>query len=229
MSDIAHNDDRPTLKVWDIYLRLFHWLLAMSIVVSFVSVRMDKMDIHFISGHVILALMIFRILWGFFGSRTAMFLYFIKGPGAILRYLRASNSDEFKPMIGHSPLAALSVIALIVVISAQVLTGLMSDDEMFLQGPLAQFVSYEAAYQATTYHAYIAKFIFGLVILHLLAIAFYKFVKKENLVKPMLTGAKELKTDEIGRGEANTDRSPIVAAIAILISLAIAVFVYNLQ
>lgn len=229
MGDELQQDITNKIKVWDLYLRLFHWLLAICIVVSFVSVRMDKMDIHFISGHVILALIVFRLFWGLFGSRTAMFTSFVKGPSAILRYLKASNSDEFKPMIGHSPIAALSVIALLLVISAQVITGLMSDDEMFLQGPLAQYVSYETAYQATTYHAYFAKFIFGLVILHLLAIAFYKLVKKENLVKPMITGDKELKSGEIGRGEDNSERSPVVAAIAILMSVAIAIFIYNLQ
>lgn len=229
MSHQSKQEKSSRIKVWDIYLRLFHWLLAVCIIVSFVSVRMDEMEVHFISGHIILALIIFRIIWGIVGSRTALFLSFIKGPKAILRYLKASDSPEFKPMIGHSPIAALSVIALLVVISAQVITGLMSDDEIFLQGPLAQFVSYDTAYQATTYHAYIPRLIVGLVILHLLAIAFYRLVKKENLVKPMITGSKTLRDKDIGRGDENSDRAPIVAALAIIISVVVAVFVFNLS
>lgn len=216
------------IKVWDIYLRLFHWLLAICVIVSFISVRMDEMDVHFISGHIILALIIFRVVWGFIGSRTALFFSFIKGPAAIVRYLTNSNRAEFKPMIGHSPVAALSVVALLAVLSAQVLTGLMSDDEMFLQGPLAQFVSYDTAYQATTYHSIIAKFIVGLVVLHLLAIVFYKVVKKQGLVRPMVTGVKTLSDDEKGRGQSIKDRHPIIAAIAIILSAAIAIYIYNL-
>lgn len=229
MGDPSEKENTSSIKVWDVYLRLFHWLLALCIIVSFVSVRMDEMEIHFISGHVILALIIFRILWGFVGSRTALFSSFIKGPKATWRYLKTSDSPEFKPMIGHSPIAALSVIALLLTISAQVVTGLMSDDEMFLQGPLAQFVSYETAYQATTYHAYIPKFIVGLVILHILAIIFYKFVKKENLVQPMITGSKTLRDEDIERGHDNSDRAHPVAAITIVISVAIAVFIFNLN
>lgn len=216
------------VKVWDVYTRLFHWLLLICIVVSFVSVRMDNMDVHFISGHCVLALIIFRILWGLFGARTALFASFIKGPGTILRYLKNSSSEEFTPMIGHSPIAALSVIAMIVVIGVQVMTGLVSDDEILLQGPLAQYVSGDFSYWATGFHSLNAKFIFALVILHLAAIAFYKFVKKQGLVKPMVIGSTKLKKAEALKAPKPGERNVFVAAIAIFISIAIAVYVYNL-
>jgi cytochrome b len=215
------------IKVWDIYIRVFHWLLLICILVSFISFRLDEMDIHFISGHCVLALIIFRVIWGVIGSRTALFHSFIKGPGTILNYLQNPSSEKFKGMIGHSPIAALSVIAMLVVISVQVGTGLISDDEILLQGPLAQYVSSDLSYQATTYHGINAKLIIGLIVLHLAAIAFYRFIKKDDIVKPMVTGQKRVSEDAAQNVPSLDEKKPIRAAMAILISIAIAYFVFN--
>ncbi|MEO9641709.1 MAG: cytochrome b/b6 domain-containing protein [Lentilitoribacter sp.] len=215
------------VKVWDVYIRIFHWLLLICILVSFISFRLDEMDIHFISGHCVLALIIFRVIWGVVGSRTALFHSFIKGPGTILNYLQNPSSEKFKGIIGHSPIAALSVIAMLVVISVQVGTGLISDDEILLQGPLAQYVSGEMSYQATTYHGINAKLIIGLIVLHLAAIAFYRFIKKDDIVKPMVTGQKNV-SEEFAQHVQPMDKiKHLRAAMAILISIAIAYFVFN--
>lgn len=215
------------VKVWDVYIRIFHWLLLICILVSFISFRLDEMDIHFISGHCVLALIIFRVIWGVVGSRTALFHSFIKGPGTILNYLQNPSSEKFKGIIGHSPIAALSVIAMLVVISVQVGTGLISDDEILLQGPLAQYVSGEMSYQATTYHGINAKLIIGLIVLHLAAIAFYRFIKKDDIVKPMVTGRKNV-SEEFAQHVQPMDKTKhLRAAMAILISIAIAYFVFN--
>jgi cytochrome b len=216
------------VKVWDGYIRIFHWMLLVSIVVSFVSVRLDKMDVHFISGHVVLGLLIFRILWGLYGSRTALFKTFIKGPISVLNYLKDPDSEPFKPMIGHSPVAALSVIAMIVVIGVQVSTGLISDDEILLQGPLAQYVPWEWTSFANWFHALNAKFIMALAVLHLAAIAFYYFVKKDNLVKPMIVGDKAIEAKDAKKVPNFNARSGLVAAVTIVISIASAYFVFNL-
>lgn len=221
------DQEMAKIKVWDIYIRVFHWLLLICILVSFISFRLDEMDIHFISGHCVLALIIFRVIWGVIGSRTALFHSFIKGPGTILNYLQTPNSEKFKGMIGHSPIAALSVIAMLVVISVQVGTGLISDDEILLQGPLAQYVSSDLSYQATTYHGINAKLIIGLIVLHLAAIAFYRFIKKDDIVKPMVTGQKRVSEDAAQNVPSLDEKKPIRAAMAILISIAIAYFVFN--
>lgn len=215
------------IKVWDIYIRTFHWLLLICILVSFISFRLDEMDIHFISGHCVLALLIFRVIWGVIGSRTALFHTFIKGPGAVLNYVKNPNSGTFKGMIGHSPIAALSVIAMLGIISLQVATGLISDDEILLQGPLAKYVSGEMSYQATTYHGINAKLIVGLIVLHLAAIAFYRFIKKDDIVKPMVTGQKEVAEDYAEKAPSLDEKKPILAAMAILVAVAIAYFVFN--
>ncbi|MEP2979826.1 MAG: cytochrome b/b6 domain-containing protein [Lentilitoribacter sp.] len=215
------------VKVWDVYIRIFHWLLLICILVSFISFRLDEMDIHFISGHCVLALLIFRVIWGVIGSRTALFHTFIKGPGAILNYVKNPSSEKFKGMIGHSPIAALSVIAMLVVISVQVGTGLISDDEILLQGPLAKYVSGDMSYQATTYHGINAKLIIGLIVLHLAAIAFYRFIKKDDIVKPMVIGQKEVTEDYAEKAPPLDEKKLIVAAMAILVSIAIAYLVFN--
>ena len=215
------------VKVWDIYIRAFHWLLLICILVSFISFRLDEMDIHFISGHCILALLIFRVIWGLIGSRTALFFSFIKGPGAILSYLKNPSSDKFKGMIGHSPIAALSVVAMLVVISVQVGTGLISDDEILLQGPLAKYVSGDLSYQATTYHGINTNLIIGLIVLHLAAIAFYRFIKKDDIVKPMVTGQKNV-SEEFAQHVQPMDKTKhLRAAMAIVVAIAIAYFVFN--
>ncbi len=215
------------IKVWDIYIRTFHWLLLICILVSFISFRLDEMDIHFISGHCVLALIIFRVIWGVIGSRTALFHTFIKGPGAVLSYVKNPSSEKFKGMIGHSPIAALSVIAMLGIISLQVATGLISDDEILLQGPLAKYVSGEMSYQSTTYHGINAKLIVGLIVLHLAAIAFYRFIKKDDIVKPMVTGQKEVSEDYAEKAPSLDEKKPVLAAMAILVAVAIACFVYN--
>lgn len=221
------NNEKSKVKVWDIYIRTFHWLLLICILVSFISVRLDEMDIHFISGHCILALIIFRLIWGVVGSSTALFSNFIKGPGTILGYLKNPDSEKFRRMIGHSPIAALSVIAMLVVISVQVGTGLISDDEILLQGPLAKYVSGDMSYQATTYHGINAKLIIGLIVLHLAAITFYRFIKKDDIVKPMITGRKRV-SDEIAQQLITLhEKKPLGAAMAIGVSIAIAYFVFN--
>lgn len=215
------------IKVWDIYIRTFHWLLLICILISFISFRLDEMEIHFISGHCVLALLIFRVIWGVIGSRTALFHTFIKGPGAVVSYVKNPSSEKFKGMIGHSPIAALSVIAMLGIISLQVATGLISDDEILLQGPLAKYVSGEMSYQATTYHGINAKLIIGLIVLHLAAIAFYRFIKKDDIVKPMVTGQKEVAEDYAEKAPSLDEKKPILAAMAILVAVAIAYFVFN--
>ncbi len=169
------------MKIWDRPTRLFHWLLAFCIVVSFVSVRMNEMGIHFLSGGTILALIIFRVVWGLIGSDTARFTQFLPTPSRI-RAWRAGGQ------IGHSPWGALSVFALLGVIGAQATLGLFTDDDIFLTGPLRDYVSYETALRATALHGLGAKIIFTLVLLHLAAILFYTVIKKSDLLKVFLTG-----------------------------------------
>ncbi|MBT9553082.1 MAG: cytochrome b/b6 domain-containing protein [Hydrogenophaga sp.] len=180
-----------TVRVWDLPTRLFHWALVGCVIGLVVTANVggNWMNWHLRLGYTVLSLLLFRLVWGFVGGRWSRFSSFIYGPATVLAYLRGDGRPEHR--VGHSPLGMLSVLALLCILLAQVGTGLIADDEIAYTGPLVRFVSGETISQASSYHKNVGKFIvIGLVVLHLLAIAFYKVVKKDNLVGPMVSGDK---------------------------------------
>lgn len=191
IGDKLQNNDNKKSKVWDVYIRIFHWLLVILILTSFISIEyFDNLDLHFMSGYGIVGLLTFRVLWGLFGSKTARFINFIKGPVTIIGYLKSmADPKTYKASYGHSPIAALSVIAMLGILIAQVTTGLFFfDDESFVEGPLAQFASYEMTENARSYHPIGANLVLAIIAFHIFAIAVYYIFFKQNLVKPMVTG-----------------------------------------
>lgn len=182
-----------TIRVWDLPTRLFHWLLAAAVVglVITANVGGNWMNWHLRLGYAVLTLLLFRLVWGFVGGHWSRFGSFLYAPFSVLAYLRGRPEPEHR--VGHSPLGALSVFALLLILLAQVTSGLMTDDEIAFFGPLVRFVSGDTVALATSYHKNVGKFIvIGLVVLHVAAIAFYKWVKKDNLVRPMLVGDKQM-------------------------------------
>lgn len=217
------------LYVWDVFIRLFHWLLVIAVTTSFIAVQFDAMTLHITSGLFICGLLIFRILWGIAGSSTAQFHNFIRGPAAVLNYVRSEvlatktgvDQAPVQPLphsqhAGHSPLGALSVVAILAALIAQVSTGLFADDEIFNTGPLARFVGIDFSSNATALHGMNAKVIFLLIIVHLAAIVFYHAVKRVNLIGPMVSGWKQLTVRQINDYETVKIRQAGVAIIAIL-------------
>ncbi len=183
----------PT-RVWDLPTRLFHWLLAAAVVGSVVTAKIGggAMIWHTRLGFLVLALVVFRIAWGFVGGRWSRFASFVFSPATLLRYLRGQARPGEQLDVGHSPTGALSVFAILAVLLAQLGTGLVSDDEIAFIGPLNRFVSTDTGLLATSLHKTWGQWlIIGLVVLHVLAIVGYLF-KKNNLVKPMLHGDKLL-------------------------------------
>jgi cytochrome b len=180
-----------SIRVWDLPTRLFHWLLVACIIGSVVTSQVggNAMVWHFRFGFAIASLLLFRLVWGVVGGRWSRFASFIYSPGSILRYLKGTSQPEH--LIGHNPLGAASVFAMLVVLIAQVSSGVVSDDEIAAVGPFAKFVSNATVSAATTYHKSYGKLLLiGLIVLHLAAIAYYYFAKRENLVKPMVHGDK---------------------------------------
>ena len=173
--------------VWDLPVRLFHWTLAALILFSWWSVHNDHTDWHIWSGCAILTLLIFRLLWGFVGSSTARFSTFVRGPRAIAGYWRGTWRG-----IGHNPLGALSVLALLAAVAVQVGLGLFSEDEDGLyMGPLAQLISVDASDKARDLHETWFNVILVLIALHLIAILYYR-ARGRKLTLPMITGRAEL-------------------------------------
>jgi len=173
--------------VWDLPVRLVHWTLAGLIAFSWWSVHNHHTDWHIWSGVAVLTLLIFRLLWGFFGSSTARWSGFIRGPGAVANYLRGGWYG-----VGHSPLAALSVIAMFLAVAVQVGLGLIAEDEDGIYtGPLAGLVRIETSDKARDFHELWFNVILGLIVLHVAAIIFYR-LRGKRLTSRMITGKGDL-------------------------------------
>ena len=176
--------------VWDLPTRLFHWLLAALIPFSWWTAETERLELHMYSGYAILTLIVFRVLWGLFGSSTARFATFVRGPRAILAYVRGSRAWR---AIGHSPLGALSVLAMLIVLKLQVATGLINaDDDGLVEGPLAKFTSIESADLIHELHEILFYVLLGMIALHVAAIVFYRVVGGRKLLGPMITGRAPL-------------------------------------
>ena len=185
-----------TYRIWDLPTRLFHWLLALCVVGLIITGNVGGlwMDWHFRFGYSVLCLLIFRVLWGFVGGYWSRFSSFMYSPASLLEYWKGQSPLLHR--VGHSPMAALSVFALLAVLLVQVLTGLLSDDEIFHRGPWAVWASYDWIELASRYHKDVGKFlVLSLVVLHLLALLFYTLVKRQSLVQSMVTGDKSLDSE----------------------------------
>ena len=185
---------KKIIRVWDLPIRLFHWFLVICIVGSFITVNIggNAMEWHAILGYCILALIIFRILWGLIGSHHARFINFVTSPKVLLSYL----SGKTKAGLGHNPLGALSVLALLFSVGLQAVTGLFANDDIAFEGPFAKYVSNGTVELLTSIHHQNEKILIILIATHLCAIFYYQKFKGESLIKPMLLGDKEIDPSE---------------------------------
>ena len=176
------------IRVWDLPTRIFHWLLVVLVVASYVTGQMggSMIEWHGRAGVAITGLLAFRIVWGIVGSTYARFVDFIPTPARLGVYLRG---EWTRP--GHNPLGALSVFALLGILLFQAVSGLFSNDDIAFSGPLRQLVSADTTNWLSGLHRQNYWIIIAFVALHVSAVAFYGLVKKDNLVKPMITGVKE--------------------------------------
>ena len=180
-------------RVWDLPIRIFHWGLV-TLVIGLVATGLmggNAMVWHMRFGFAVLSLLLFRVVWGLIGGRWSRFGSFIYAPGTVLAYLKGSGKPEHS--VGHTPVGAGSVFAMLLFLLAQVGTGLFSDDDIATSGPLAKFVSNAVVGSATWYHKNVGKYaLLLLVSLHIAAIVFYLVKRKENLIAPMVHGDKAL-------------------------------------
>ncbi len=173
---------------------------------------------HFRFGYSVLSLLLFRIIWGVVGGRWSRFSSFMYSPATVLQYIKGRGRPEHS--IGHNPLGAGSVFALLGFLLLQVASGLVSDDEIATSGPMSKFVSGTLVSTATFYHKNIGKLIIiGLILLHIGAIVFYLVRKRDNLVRPMIRGDKE--TAVVTENSRDDAGSRMLAAAVFLLCAAI--------
>ncbi len=184
------------IRVWDIPVRLFHWLLVLAVIGLFVTGKLggNWMEYHQKLGAFVLGLVIFRVIWGLVGGFHARFVNFVRGPSTVLTYMtrliRKGDGKGLPTYLGHNPMGALSVVGLLAVLGFQAVSGLFADDDILSSGPYAASVAKSVSDLLTKLHKLNSDLILILVGVHIAAIAFYFFVKKENLVKAMFTGKK---------------------------------------
>lgn len=184
--------DRATRLVWDLPLRVFHWLLVASVATSWATheLGVEYFEWHVRAGYLTLVLLAFRIGWGFVGPRHARFVNFLRGPRAVLAYLRSARRGEAAPSVGHNPLGGLSIVLMLGLLLFQALTGLFANDEIFNTGPLYGYVSDDQSDGLTRLHKQNFDWLLVMIGLHVAAVAWYQWFKRMDLLRPMINGRK---------------------------------------
>jgi cytochrome b len=210
------------VRVWDLPTRVFHWVLAATVIGSVITGKIGDSALvwHMRLGLLALALLAFRVVWGFVGGHWSRFAAFIYPPSSVAAYVRGDRGPGGRFDIGHSPLGALSVFALLLVLIVQVATGLVADDEVATTGPLNRFVETAIALKATAWHNSVGQYlVITLVVLHIAAVLYYLFKKQRNLIEPMWHGDKLLRPGTPASADGVAQR--VVAAVLIALALGI--------
>jgi cytochrome b len=190
---VTSDPARIRVRVWDLPVRLVHWLMVLSVGGAWWTAETGRMDWHQYCGYALLALVSFRIYWGFLGSSTARFSQFVRGPRQIVSYLKGRRAH----VPGHNPLGALSVVALLALLLTQVVLGLFTVDVDGIEsGPLSTYVSFDAGRFAADWHDKLFDVLLWLIGLHVAAVLYYVIIRKENLIGPMLSGKRAYDSDQ---------------------------------
>jgi cytochrome b len=189
------NNTPHLVRVWDTPVRLFHWLAAALVLAAYVTWRLRWMDWHARVGEVLLALLLFRLAWGFVGSETARFSRFLSSPATAVKHLKYAFVREPDLQIGHNPAGGWMVLLLLLLLIAETTTGLYVANDIADVGPLTELVPAQIANAIDASHTILWKALLAAIAFHLLAIVGYAFIKGQDLVRPMITGTKILPSD----------------------------------
>ena len=211
------------MPVWDLPLRVFHWVLVLLVMSQIVtaSIGGNAMEIHAFGGYAILTLVVFRILWGFVGGTHARFSDFVRGPARV-RYAQMLFKGTAATHRGHNPLGGWSVVLMLGSLLLQATTGLFANDDVMMEGPLAKHVSGHASAVFTAIHEINAGILLTLISLHILAVLFYLFRRKQDLIGPMFTGRKPI---ELADARPPRTGNPWLAVLLLGVSAMVVYFV----
>jgi len=201
------------VRIWDLPTRLVHWSLVVLVAFSWWSAENGAMDWHRYSGYTMLGMLVFRVYWGFFGGATARFVQFVRGPRAVIDYLRGVTAKPF----GHNPLGAISVVLILLLLLTQVGLGLFAVDIDGLEsGPLSRFVSFDTGRALAESHELVFNILMVVIVLHIAAVLAYLIVKRDNLIGAMITGRTQVADDAKAVAVAG---SPLHLAIGVAVAV----------
>jgi cytochrome b len=204
---MPHTHSLHRVRIWDLPTRVFHLLLAVCVAGLIATGELGMMQLHFWLGYAVLTLVLFRLVWGFLGGHWSRFINFVPTPAKLRAYVQAVRAHEETRSIGHNPLGALSVLGMLSILLLQVFSGFMSDDEIANTGPWTAFVPANWVELATEYHGEIGKVILILLIaLHVVTVLYYKRIKNDDLITPMITGDKVLQSEIQASRDTRTSR-----------------------
>ncbi len=181
-----------SILVWDLPTRLFHWLTVVLVAAAYVTWRLNEMDWHAYAGEALLALVLFRLIWGFIGSDSARFVLFLASPRAALRHLAHTFRREPDQQAGHNPAGGWMVVLMLGLLLGQTLTGIIDNNDVADAGPLSDIMPAWLCNLIDDLHGWLWYALLVTIALHVTAIALYAVAKRQNLVRPMLTGRKTL-------------------------------------
>lgn len=213
---------RSPIRIWDLPTRVFHWLLVALLAAAWYTAEQGPIEWHAWIGQTLLALIVYRLIWGLVGSETARFRHFVKGPKAVLGYFRGLPSRETSPAVGHNPLGGLMVIVLLGLVATQATLGLFANDDIYFDGPLRHLVSKDTSDTLTGLHHQVFDLILIAAAIHAAAAVFYLIYKRENLIGAMFTGKKRLPPPDPRLRFVPAWRAiPVLAAAAALVWAAV--------
>lgn len=192
------------VRVWDSFIRAFHWvLIALLVALWATGGDINYIDLHKNLGLVTLALLVTRLMWGIIGSRTARFSNFVGSPFAAIKYLRSEFSGQARDPVGHNPAGGYMILLLLALILAQAISGLFTNDDLFFMGPLANWVEYDTQRMLTRFHRNNFDWILIASLVHIVAVFIYMF-RGKDLISPMFSGNKKLPAKATAQGPAPT-------------------------
>jgi len=222
---MARGGDMVKVRVWDLPIRLFHWALVAAFAGAWYTGENGPTEWHERFGLAILALLAFRVIWGFVGGETARFTHFVRGPKAAFGYLRDTLAGRHPLHLGHNPLGGWSVLALLAALAVQATMGTFGNDEILYEGPLAHLVSEGMAIRITGWHKLFFNVVLTLAVIHVTAVLAYALLLKTDLVRPMVTGWKSIPAEQAPERIA---RTPAWTAAVLFAGCAVAAWALTL-
>jgi cytochrome b len=210
--------------VWDIPVRVFHWLIVALVAAAYATWRLNWMVLHAWVGDAVLALLLFRLLWGFFGGETARFSHFLTAPPTVFQHLKDSFRREPDHQVGHNPAGGWMVLLLLALLLVETLTGVYVANDIADEGPLTEHVPAWAANAIASAHTILWDALLAAIVLHVLVIVGFAAIKGQNLLRPMITGAKVLPANVSAPRGGSLARAGLLllacaAATALLVNL----------